>query len=191
MYRRPPLAPTMCPPGFGGRYVVVPGDTLYSISLLFRVRFEGFVVVNQHIPNPNVLVPGDVLCVPPFSACSLVLKPRRDPANFLISGTVSITTGPGVERSLSVVATLPAPSAFGDFDRYVVYAIRRYNNSFHATAKPLAEVPNNPNTWAARIGDISDVLLSPDTIIVISANKGDVPPPGVLVLLEGNFYGCR
>jgi hypothetical protein len=59
-----PRVPASCPPGFLGRYTVSPGDTMFRIAQMFRVRLEALAVNNPHIANPNVLYPGDVLCVP-------------------------------------------------------------------------------------------------------------------------------
>ena len=68
--------PLSCPPGFLGRYTVQPGDTFFNISQMFRVRLEALVVNNPHIPNPNLIFPGDVLCVPGLIRypCCVVLR---------------------------------------------------------------------------------------------------------------------
>lgn len=58
--------PPDCPEGFLGRYFVIPGDTMSIIAQRFRISTEQLIAVNPHIADPNVLFPGDVLCVPGF-----------------------------------------------------------------------------------------------------------------------------
>ncbi|MTI94766.1 MAG: LysM peptidoglycan-binding domain-containing protein [Firmicutes bacterium] len=59
-----PRVPKHCPPGFMGRYTVVPGDTMFFIAQRFGVSLDALIAANPHIPNPNLIFPGDVLCVP-------------------------------------------------------------------------------------------------------------------------------
>lgn len=56
--------PAMCPAGFGGRYTVQPGDTMFTIAGMFDVSVDALIAANPHIADPDVLFPGDVLCVP-------------------------------------------------------------------------------------------------------------------------------
>lgn len=55
--------PSSCPPGFGP-YTVVPGDTMFQLARRYQISLDVIINSNPHIPNPNVLIPGDVLCVP-------------------------------------------------------------------------------------------------------------------------------
>ncbi len=56
--------PKTCPPGFPGRYTVVPGDTMFLIAQRFGISLNALIAANPHITNPNLIFPGDVLCVP-------------------------------------------------------------------------------------------------------------------------------
>lgn len=56
--------PVTCPPGFDGRYEVRFGDTLFSVARMFNIGVDQLIAANPHIPNPNVIFPFDVLCVP-------------------------------------------------------------------------------------------------------------------------------
>ena len=56
--------PKHCPPGFGGRYTVVSGDTMYFIAQRFGVSLDALIAANPQIGDPNLIFPGDVLCVP-------------------------------------------------------------------------------------------------------------------------------
>ena len=56
-------SPERCPRGWG-RYTVRPGDTMFLIARRFRVSLDRLIRANPHIQDPDVISPGDVLCVP-------------------------------------------------------------------------------------------------------------------------------
>ena len=68
--------PSSCPTGFIGHYFVVAGDTMSIIAQRFGTSVEELTTANSHIADPNILFPGDVLCVPGFR------KPVTCPTNF-------------------------------------------------------------------------------------------------------------
>ena len=51
-------------PSPGRRYVVQPGDTMFLIAQRFAVSLDVLIAFNPQIPNPNVLVPGQVVLIP-------------------------------------------------------------------------------------------------------------------------------
>ncbi|NLW56575.1 MAG: LysM peptidoglycan-binding domain-containing protein, partial [Firmicutes bacterium] len=57
-----------CPPG-GFLYTVRAGDTMFNIANRFGVPLNCLIRFNPQIPNPNLIFPGQVICVPPASAC--------------------------------------------------------------------------------------------------------------------------
>ncbi len=63
---RPAPPPPACPEGTS--YVVVPGDTIFSLAQRFGLTVERLVRANPQLVNPNVLVPGQTLCIPPRPA---------------------------------------------------------------------------------------------------------------------------
>ncbi len=65
-------APTVCPGGF--LYGVLPGNTLFTIGQAFGVGVQTMISANPQISNPNVLLPGQVVCVP------VTPPPGRPPA---------------------------------------------------------------------------------------------------------------
>ncbi len=78
--------PASCPPGFQGRYTVVPGDTMFFIAQRFGVSLQALINANPHITNPNEIFPGDVLCVPgPQPPCRV---PVSCPPGFMCRYTV-------------------------------------------------------------------------------------------------------
>ena len=58
-------APTQVPggPGSGQTYVVVAGDTLYELSILWGTTISAIATLNQ-IPNPNLIYIGQTLNIP-------------------------------------------------------------------------------------------------------------------------------
>ena len=62
----PPQVP--CPPG-GILYTIRSGDTLFNIANRYGIPLDCLIRFNPQIPNPNVISPGQVICIPPASAC--------------------------------------------------------------------------------------------------------------------------
>ncbi len=57
----PPPGP--CPPGTFA-YTVQPGDSMFSIAQRFGVSLNALIAANPQIPNPNLIFPGQIVCVP-------------------------------------------------------------------------------------------------------------------------------
>jgi hypothetical protein len=185
--RLEPRIPTSCPEGFKGRYVVSQGDTLFMLSQIFRVRLEALYANNPHITNPNILIPGDVLCVPaliPIPCCVELQKKGRLP--FGTSAVAYAGFGPRGGQSINVVATLPAPSYFGNFDMFIVTAFFKNIGGFGNQLFPTKE---DPPTWSSRIEFPTVVSLSSDTRITIQPSNsitGIVGP----VIFENTLQEC-
>lgn len=56
--------PTTCPSGFQERYTVKQGDTMSLIARRLGITLQALISANPHIPDPNLIFPCDVLCVP-------------------------------------------------------------------------------------------------------------------------------
>lgn len=56
------MAVPACPNGF--LYTVVSGDTMFLIARRFGVSLNALIAANPQIPNPDLIFPGQVLCVP-------------------------------------------------------------------------------------------------------------------------------
>lgn len=61
-----PPAPPFCPQG--QLYTVVTGDSLFLIAQRFGVSLEALIAANPQIPNPDLIFPGQVICVPLMTA---------------------------------------------------------------------------------------------------------------------------
>lgn len=185
-----PRIPASCPPGFLGRYTVQPGDTFFNIAQMFRVRLEALVANNPHIPNPNVIFPGDVLCVPGLISypCCIVLKSiLRLP--FGSGGVAFINFAPQGGQSVSITSTLPQPQTFGNFDIYVGEILIPNIGGF---GNQLFTTPQDPPNWSTRIDIPTVAQISPNSRVVIRPSNSITGISGQVVL-EGlvNNTNCR
>ncbi|MBZ2174258.1 LysM peptidoglycan-binding domain-containing protein [Schnuerera sp. xch1] len=185
-----PRVPLSCPPGFLGRYTVQQGDTFFTISQMFRVRLEALVANNPHIPNPNLIFPGDVLCVPgliPFPCC-VVLRPLvRVP--FGTGGVALINFAPNGGQAVNITATLPPPQTFGNFDIYVGEILIPNIGGF---GNQLFPTPQDPPNWSTRIDIPTVAQIVPNSRVVIRPSNSITGVSGP-VILEGiiNITNCR
>lgn len=186
MMRQQPRIPKSCPQGFLGHYTVIPGDTFYNLSQMFRVRIEALAVNNPHITNPNLLYPGDVLCVPgniPFPCCTTLEHKGRVP--FGTGGTAYVNFGPRGGQSVSLMATLPQPLYFGNYDIYIaeitIPGIGGFGYKMFAT-------PEDPPTWAVRIDLPTVASVMPNSRLAIRPNNSMTGVFGEVVL-EGIISG--
>jgi LysM repeat protein len=188
LYRQSPRIPESCPEGFKGRYVVSPGDSLYMLSQIFRVRLEALYSANHHIPNPNLIIPGDVLCVPspiPIPCCVELQKKGRIP--FGTGATAYVNFGPRGGQAISILATLPAPSYFGNYDIYITTAYFRDIGGFGNELFPTSE---DPPTWSSRIDLPTAVSLSSDVRITIQPSSSNTGTSGP-VIYENTLSDCN
>lgn len=152
----PPRVPTTCPPGFQGRYTVQPGDTMFFIAQTFGVSLQALINANPHIPNPNLIFPGDVLCVPGVPPvqlpCCLILV-RQIPGEPVAGVALVRLAGEG-QGSVSVIgAGLPEPTIFGNFNAYagVLVLPPPVGGEFVFPLTRVASPPGDPASWAGTL----------------------------------------
>lgn len=185
-----PRVPETCPPAFLGRYVVQPGDTFYNIALMFRVRIEALAVNNPHITNPNIIYPGDVLCVPGLIAYPCVVMLRnlvRVP--FGTGGVAHINFAPRGGQAVSIMATLPLPGVFGNYNIYVGEILIPVIGGF---GNQLFPTPQDPPVWSTRIELPTVASITPNSRVVIRPSNSFTGISGSPIL-EGivNNVNCR
>jgi LysM repeat protein len=185
--RQNPRIPDSCPEGFKGRYVVSQGDTLFTLSQIFRVRLEALYANNHHIPNPNILYPGDVLCVPsqiPIPCCVELQKRNRVPFG---TGAVAYANfGPRGGQSISVLATLPVPAYFGNYDIYITTA---YFEDIGGFGNQLFPTREDPPTWSSRIELPTAAALNSNVLIAIQPSNSITGISGP-VILQNTLSSC-
>lgn len=147
-----PRVPVSCPPGFQGRYTVQPGDTMFFISQTFGVSLSALNAANPHIPNPNVIFPGDVICVPglpPIELPCCVILFREIPG--ISSLGVALVETLENRASVSIIAIrLPDPAIFGEFDAYAAQVLfpPPVSGGPGFILTPISTDPGEPDAWA-------------------------------------------
>ena len=168
--------PVTCPPAFLGRYTVQAGDTFYNISQIFRVRFEALAANNPHITNPSIIYPGDILCVPgliPYPCCVILSPLVRVPFG---SGSVAyINFAPRGGQAVSLLATLPQPQYFGNFD---IYTGEIYIPDIGGFGNQLFSTPEDPPTWSARVELPTAASIVPNSQVVIRPSNSSTGVSG-------------
>ncbi|MBE3582720.1 MAG: LysM peptidoglycan-binding domain-containing protein [Limnochordaceae bacterium] len=102
----PPVTPPPPPPQ---RYVVQPGDTLWAISRRFGVNIDAMVRLN-HLTNPNLIYPGQVLLIPSPVPPATPVPPETPPyparvnAYLVIQGESDRATLQGTNAALTFVS---------------------------------------------------------------------------------------
>jgi LysM repeat protein len=181
--------PEGCPPGFPDRYVVKSGDTMFFIAQRFGVPLEDLIGANPHIVNPNLIFPGDVLCVPSRLTfpCCVVLEPsnalKRLSPDALGSALTRLISN-GQQHSVSILAvSMPPPSDFGNFDIYFGFVGIPGIGGFGFQLFPTPE----QGTWAGTL-EIKLLLNLATTVDVLPAsfNQGTEGP----ILLQGALNQC-
>lgn len=187
-----PRKPAACPSD-AVRYTVRPGDVMYKIAKNYQVDLNQLVGANPHIPHPSLIVPGDVLCIPKikFSPYCTILRPAKEEFA-TASGTALVSKTPAYEKSVSVIAVLPELRELGSqYKQYEVYLIYATAVDNRALDKALHRVPETPNTWAATIDltpeDIAEIPRNVRLVVSATVTERPDPPPGDLVILEGEF----
>ncbi|QNO13970.1 LysM peptidoglycan-binding domain-containing protein [Alkalicella caledoniensis] len=114
-----PCPPTECPEGFF-RYTVRPGDTIFFIARRLGVD-QGLIIANNPLPDPSLIFPGQVLCVPiPISfPCTVELLPLPETPPTIRGEVLVERTVTGQHQATITARNLVPPSVFGDFDAYV------------------------------------------------------------------------
>lgn len=90
-------------------------------------------------------------------------------------------------QAVSVVAYLPAPSTFGNYDIYVAQAITPDVGGF---GNQLFPTPEDPPTYATTIDLPTAAFLTPQTRVQVLPSNSQTGASGP-VILEGDLSRCR
>lgn len=181
-----PRVPASCPANFAGHYTVNPGDTMFIISSIFRINLSELIRANPHITNPNLIFPGDVLCVPgqiSFPCC--VTLDVVQPSELGEAGVALVYTSFVGTQAISVMAVIDALPA--GFD--ILIAEVDIPNQL-ISRQQLYPTPQTPPTFSGTINFPTAASLTPDTVIrVFPANSasGNQGP----VQLQGRLNRCH
>lgn len=166
----------------------MPGDTFFRIAQIFRTDINTLIRANPHIANPNILYPGDVLCIPAQISlpCCTILQPIQ-PLPLGSFGVAAAHIDFQGTQAVSIMATLMNPSLSQGFDTWIGELAIPNIGTF---GEPLYPTPEEPSTWSVTIDLPTAAFLTPDTIVSIRPMlraTGETGP----VILQGSFTGCR
>ncbi|GAB6875355.1 SafA/ExsA family spore coat assembly protein [Thermaerobacter litoralis] len=192
--------PPPCPNGF--IYTVQPGDTLFLIAQRFGVSLQALIAANPQIPNPNVIFPGQQICVPTGGApqvptvecCMLLFRtanvPRGPEAGGVARIFQSATAGANV---LIGTIDLPAPTVFGG-TTFVAW-LRGVAPDGRTVKVPLVRTNPllTPRVWAGSLALPPGQQLAPFNDLIVTAELSpDVLQPSLdRIVLIGLFAQCQ
>jgi hypothetical protein len=168
---------------------------MFFIAQRFGVSLSALIAANPHIPNPNLIFPGDVLCVPPPpppppphpvpTPCCLILQPLLGAPPGIAGSALLYRDGIGIP-SVAVIAALPHPGIWGDFDAYVAGATL----GDEIAADQMIQTPGPTIVWAAAVN-------LPETIPPIPQVHIEIRPVNVQLgaigepVMVGVLGGCH
>lgn len=161
---------------------------MYFIARRFGVSLDAVVIANYHIPDPNLIYPGDVLCVPaPITLpCCVVLRPGAGmPADAI--GAAAAYTTPDDRQGISVVAVLPPPETFGPYDLYVAEVAIPDVGGF---GNQLLQALPSPPIWATSFYISPAAALTPASTIRVLPGSSETGTSGSVVL-SASLSACR
>ena len=155
---------------------------MFKIASIFRLSVAELTRINPHITNPNVIFPGDVLCVPGQIAftCCVTLDPVQ-PSQLGEAGVALIYTSFVGTQAVSVMATLSSLPAGYDtwFAEVDIPNVGAFGHIIYPT-------PQTPPTFSGTIFFPTAATLTPNSIVrvfpanSVSGNEGPVKLQGIL-----------
>lgn len=161
--------PASCPVGYN-RYTVVAGDTVNKIAQRLGVPPDLIIANNPHIPDPALIYPGDVLCIPEpltFPSCTLLSRVNTALPSDTTAAAVAQKLANGNHALGLIALRLPPPSSLGDFDGYDgfvgIAGIGGFGFGLHTVT---GEVP----AWAGSL-EIKPLLSRSNQVYIIPTNS--------------------
>ena len=169
-----------------------------GIARRFGVTLTRLIAQNPHIPNSNVLYPGDILCIPGAvrRPCCAVLSiaASAPPLPLEASGAVLVDEVPAGYETVAIMAiNLPPPSQFGRYGGYqaVIETMARagpYSFRLFQPGPPAEPgAVSLPPTWSGMTTIPS--VLTPQTRVSVrpfGPFTGEQGP----AILEANLGAC-
>lgn len=193
-----PPPPATCA---GFIYTVVSGDTLFFIAQRFGVNLNAIIAANPQIPNPNLIFPGQRICVPTgvppqpvIECCMLLFRTANVPIlpDAEAGGVARVVQGPQGGNVLVSAIGLPPPSTFGG-TTYVAWIRRPGQAPIAFQLLQTGPVIIDPGVWVGAIIFGPGEQFAPFQDIIVTA---ETAPPFITpnlnrIVLIGLFDQCR
>lgn len=184
-----PREPESCSEGYT-TYQVLPGVTMYEIAISYGIELQELIEANPHIPNPNVIYPGDILCVPKEARpveeidlpCFVLLKPAEN--RFSNTGGLVYVRRIGEEYGISIFAfNLPPAEELDNYNAYEGNIILpKEQGAFGLLLSEITEVDSELSILTGSINFRFPLGLTGDTKIRVRATNTGVPVTELTVL---------
>lgn len=175
-------------------YIIKPSDNLYNIASNFRVSVRQILKMNPHITDPNVIYPGQTICIPIQTIkfpCSTILHPvNTENISQQLNGYAFIQEKTKTKYAVTFTAVeLPSPQDLGNFDTYIgTIHLSDINLPFSAILT-VDQYEDQPRTWTGtRV--ITDNPFHIDNILSIRAINFETGISGPIVL-HNTIFNCK
>ncbi|GEM_PF-2414621 len=182
----PEVTDRICPRG--RLRTVQRGETLSTIARQEGIPLEALIEANKHIPDPDIIFPGEQICIPTAlkRRCCLVLEPTQEAMSFDIGGVFLNEELNDTSRITFTGVNLPDPSAFGDFNAYQGNLVfREIEVTVHVAQATLPDQP--PVYSGAKEVDVPPLGAN---IVVIYPLNTETDTRGSDIL-RGRIIDCR
>lgn len=181
---------------------MVPGDSLWIIAQRFGMSLQALIIANPQITNPNLIFPGQVICVPgvplpipTVECCMLLFRTANVPVlpEAEAGGVARVFQAPQRPGNVLISAIgLPAPSVLGG-NIYVAWIRRIGFAPIPVQLLQTGPVVTEPGVYVGAITFGIGEQFAPFQDILVTAELGfPVTTPNLnRVALIGQYTQCR
>ena len=196
MFQSFPPPPPLCS---GFIYTVQSGDTLFNIAVRFNVPLNSLIAANPQIANPNLIFPGQQICVPApvptIECCMLLFRTANVPVlpEAEAGGVARVFQVPQRPGNVLVAAIgLPPPQMLGG-NIYVAWIRRPPLSPIPFQLLQTAPVVIEPGVWVGAIvfGPGEQFAPFQDIIVTAELSFPVIQPNLNRIALIGLFGQCR
>ncbi|MBM7615905.1 SafA/ExsA family spore coat assembly protein [Alkaliphilus hydrothermalis] len=170
----------------GTVYTAKQGDSLFSIARRFGITVQKMIEANPQIPDPNVIEPGQQICIPPLEEiplpegfCRVQLFPQQEDV-VVLGGTAFIN----IPEPTLWIATfgLPAPADLDPkYSTYRAWVVDKEEGLYFSVKLKTSDSPGIETGYGTMAGSFEGY----DEIIVTAEPNSCPSSPSGPVLLRG------